>query len=174
MRRNGKSKTPFPRKRAILWVAAVILLAYVLGTDILEKQKGSLTIRRNFYGILRVFEEEKGTKEHRYSLYHGNVEHGNQYLNCPERPTTYYGYESSIGIAIREHPERSQGLRVGVVGLGAGVIAAYSRQVVASFSTRSIRRLRLLPVSISTILKNAKERLMLLLEMPVYHWKESC
>ena len=129
VRRNGKVKTPFPRKRAILWVAAVILLAYVLGTDILEKQKGSLTIRRNFYGILRVFEEEKGTKEHRYSLYHGNVEHGNQYLNCPERPTTYYGYESSIGIAIREHPERSQGLRVGVVGLGAGVIAAYSRQV---------------------------------------------
>jgi SAM-dependent methyltransferase len=42
------------------------------------------------------------------------------------QPTTYYGYKSGIGLAILE-AQRRLGLRVGVIGLGTGTLAAYGR-----------------------------------------------
>jgi len=41
-------------------------------------------------------------------------------------PTTYYGPKSGVGIAIREKQKKGA-IRVGVVGLGTGTIAAYGR-----------------------------------------------
>jgi len=43
----------------------------------------------------------------------------------------YYGPESGIGVLLSDHPKRSSGdgtLRVGLVGLGAGTLAAYGRR----------------------------------------------
>src|SRR5262249_17147766 len=42
-------------------------------------------------------------------------------------PTTYYAEGSGIGLAIRHHPRAGQ-LKVGVVGLGAGTLAAYGQE----------------------------------------------
>ena len=48
-------------------------------------------------------------------------------------PTAYYGRESAIGLAMEHHPRRlashdeESRLRVGVIGLGAGTIAALAR-----------------------------------------------
>jgi hypothetical protein len=87
---------------------------------------------RNFYGILRVQEQSDSNGPKRL-LTHGRVTHGFQYLDPDKRdwPTTYFGPESGIGLAMRYHPRRQlattaeQALKAGVIGLGAGTIAAY-------------------------------------------------
>jgi hypothetical protein len=89
---------------------------------------------RNFYGILRVQEQIDGNGPKRL-LTHGRVTHGFQYLDPAKRawPTMYFGPSSGIGLAMRRHPRRELGgaagraLRAGVIGLGAGTIAAYAR-----------------------------------------------
>jgi hypothetical protein len=84
---------------------------------------------RNFYGGLRVRETGKGANVMR-ELIHGTINHGEQYLDPKRRdqPTSYYGPETGAGLAIaRKHQERPSGIRVGIVGLGTGTLAAYGR-----------------------------------------------
>jgi hypothetical protein len=66
----------------------------------------------------------------RLDLRHGRIVHGFQYWSPEMRdtPTTYYAENSGIGLAIRDHPKRLLApLRVGVVGLGTGTLAAYGK-----------------------------------------------
>ena len=42
-------------------------------------------------------------------------------------PTSYYGKDSGVGLAILNNPRYGAGLRVGVLGLGVGTLAAYGR-----------------------------------------------
>jgi hypothetical protein len=58
-------------------------------------------------------------------LFHGTIEHGAQYLWPPlrDRPTTYYGPDSGVGIVLREGFAGPK--RVGLIGLGVGTLAAY-------------------------------------------------
>jgi spermidine synthase len=62
---------------------------------------------------------------------HGRTLHGAQLDPPYERePITYYGKKSGIGIVLQNHPKRGipgEDLRVGLVGLGAGALAAYGR-----------------------------------------------
>src|SRR6185436_19334321 len=62
-------------------------------------------------------------------LRHGDIIHGTQYQtpDLQGEPTAYYGRNSGIGLAIEHHPKRETGLRIGVVGLGAGSLAAYGQ-----------------------------------------------
>ena len=95
----------------------------------------NLETTRNFYGVLRVNQlddvyEDNGPKR---ELIHGRIQHGFQYLDRNLRlwPTTYYGRSSGVGVAIDHHPRRAnpdpdqRTLRIGVVGLGCGTLAAY-------------------------------------------------
>jgi len=52
-----------------------------------------------------------------------------QYLEpaLKRNPTAYYTEKSGVGLAILNHPRRGQGMRVGVVGMGIGVLVAYSQ-----------------------------------------------
>ena len=61
-------------------------------------------------------------------LKHGTIQHGEEFLTplFQRQPTTYYSPNSGVGRAIRGL-EPSGPLNVGVIGLGAGTIAAYSR-----------------------------------------------
>ncbi len=96
-----------------------------------------LETSRNFYGVLHVNEmPDSGDGDGFRELIHGRTEHGMQFLD-PEKsrwPTTYYGPPSGIGLAIRHHPRRAaddprqRTLRIGVVGLGCGTLAAYGQQ----------------------------------------------
>jgi hypothetical protein len=81
---------------------------------------------RNFYGTFRVYRARRSRL-----LLHGRTLHGAQ-LDPPwdREPITYYGKKSGIGILLQNHPKRSipgASLRVGLVGLGAGTLAAYGR-----------------------------------------------
>jgi hypothetical protein len=117
--------------RAILcasWAALVV----TLGGQIRQTAANSLTTRRNFFGVLRVQELNKDDPgQAALSLMHGRIRHGFQFLDREKRfwPTTYYGPESGAGIAIRFHPRRlaQDVMRMGVIGLGTGTLAAYGR-----------------------------------------------
>ena len=68
-----------------------------------------------------------------YELRNGPIIHGYQFIDSSLRklPTSYYGRQSAVGLALTNHPRRSNGrpedraLNVGVVGLGIGTVAAY-------------------------------------------------
>ena len=81
--------------------------------------------RRNFYGILRVSERTDGNGRLR-QLTHGRIQHGFEYLEEAQRgrPTTYYGPNSGVAIALEALP---QPRHVAIVGLGAGTLAAWGR-----------------------------------------------
>ena len=83
---------------------------------------------RSFYGVLRVKEfGEPGAQTHLRRLVHGAIMHGEQYMHDDLRrnTTTYYQPTSGIGAAILSRQDRP--IRVGVVGLGTGTLAAYGR-----------------------------------------------
>jgi hypothetical protein len=107
----------------------VTLLLSVLGTYF----SGSLFAKRNFYGVVRVREmTPDGSKESAYVLSHGITVHGLQFMGSSQlraRATTYYVPDSGVGLAILHHPkyERGQPMRVGLLGLGIGTLAAYAR-----------------------------------------------
>jgi len=115
-----------------VWIASIggtIALIACLGYQIHEFRSGSRLLVRNFYGALRVHDEGDGVEEAQIrKLTHGTINHGEEFLDTGRhlQPTTYYGYKSGIGLAIQEAQVRL-GLRVGVIGLGTGTIAAYGR-----------------------------------------------
>jgi hypothetical protein len=85
---------------------------------------------RNFFGVVSVYESDADQPdEHDFVLRHGAIIHGRQYA-APEKrrwPTTYYGPQSGVGQALAYLNAQGRPVRVGVVGLGVGTLAAYAR-----------------------------------------------
>jgi hypothetical protein len=94
--------------------------------EIHSYQKDAVVMMRSFYGSLRVVESKKGAVVTRM-LFHGIVQHGAQYLDPARRdePTMYFVPESGAGLALRFGVEGPK--RVGIIGLGAGTLAAYGK-----------------------------------------------
>jgi hypothetical protein len=67
---------------------------------------------------------------HRFDLYNGRIEHGVQFLTEKgyRTATSYYGNESGVGLALRRLRLDGSRMRVGVIGLGTGTIAAHGRR----------------------------------------------
>ncbi len=89
----------------------------------LNQYQNALFVERNFYGVIRVTEFDQKA----VAMIHGMTVHGIQYLDDRARPTTYYVEDSGIGLLLQNHPRNKQGLRVGVLGLGAGTLATYAQ-----------------------------------------------
>jgi hypothetical protein len=112
-------------------LASVGLLAFTVIGRVHETDK-PLARSRNFYGALTVFENDPPLESQRIRwIAHGSIQHGIQ-LQRPDLrmvPTHYYrrGNGSGVSLAL-DHFPRQQNRRVGVVGLGAGVLAAYGRK----------------------------------------------
>lgn len=109
------------------WVKASVFVTTLVSVFVLGKilyiDQGNIKYR-NFYGLLRVKELGEGHDRYR-RLAHGSITHGVQYLERGRQrwPTTYYGTASGVGMALAQRG--GGGRRVGVVGLGAGTLAAY-------------------------------------------------
>ena len=106
----------------------LVSLTGALLWQVIDDERRMVEQDRNFYGTLAVKERDVGDRAHRLSLTHGRIRHGNQLQLHPTWPTTYFGPETGIALAIQHHPrrlDRSRQFRVGVVGLGVGTIAAY-------------------------------------------------
>jgi hypothetical protein len=111
----------------VFWAAATVAMAFVLVRNVRSYEKSTIVVVRNFYGALRVKEFRNWLKEPYRTLYNGKIEHGAQFVNPPQslQPTTYYSSDSGIGLAL----DRCCGApkRVGMIGLGAGTVAAYGK-----------------------------------------------
>jgi hypothetical protein len=79
---------------------------------------------RSFFGVHRVTEQAG-----RRSLVHGNTIHGQQFLDAGKRrqPLTYYHETGPMGWLLKAMQHDARLGRVGIVGLGAGSLAAYAQ-----------------------------------------------
>lgn len=115
-------------------LACTLVLTAGLAKRIQMDIAGTLAMTRNFYGVLTVSEYAPHTPQWRRNLCNGHIIHGTQYLRGPLRhnPTSYYGAPGGFGLAVECHPRRlhssGNGFRIGVVGLGAGTIAAFGQK----------------------------------------------
>ena len=118
------------RHPAIVTAFATTLL-FTLGALIYRIEKfteNTVLIERNFYGVLRVKEQlsREGDLESRNrTLMHGAIMHGEQWLapKLSKAATTYYKTTSGIGLTLLALEGKP--IKVGIIGLGAGTIAAY-------------------------------------------------
>jgi hypothetical protein len=107
-------------------LAILILYGYLFVEYSRWRSQDLVTRTRNFYGVIFVQRDRFMTY-----LIHGATFQGSQYraISRVRVPTLYYGYDSGIGVLLENHPKRRSGspMRLGVVGLGAGTLAAYGR-----------------------------------------------
>lgn len=110
-----------PARRVIGVLGYCFVFIVVAFVEFGGHDEGLVRSTRNFYGVLQVSESPWGT-----SLFHGRILHGFQLRHPGLRrlPTTYYGEESGVGLALR-HLRDGQPKRVGAVGLGVGTVASY-------------------------------------------------
>ncbi len=91
--------------------------------------QGMRVMERDFYGVVRTADHPEPVPYR--SMYHGGIMHGGQLLGDSFRntPADYFSPGSGYGrvfTSLREIAPR-QKLSVGVIGLGAGVIAAWMK-----------------------------------------------
>ena len=113
----------------VFWIAgtAATIWAAVLNVRVLRHD--AISQLRGFYGTLRVIQTFAipGPGIER-TLMNGTIQHGIQVFNdqLRHRGTSYYAPDSGVGLALRfccqDRPRR-----IGVVGLGAGTLAAYAQ-----------------------------------------------
>lgn len=116
--------------RLALAVSACLIVGVTIASGVYMNSylKHAYVMARNFYGDLMVSVNDRDTAYEYRSLIHGIVIHGVQYT-APElrrEPVSYFAPHSGIGMAFA-HLRRTAAhpLKVGVVGLGAGALAAY-------------------------------------------------
>ena len=108
-----------------------ICVPFVAGFMFHKDEAKKLGVSRNFYGVCWVGDWNAEQPEwHQHILYHGKIIHGYQF-QAPDKqqmPCSYFHPDGGVGLAFRYHPRRlaGEGLKIGVLGLGVGGIAAYA------------------------------------------------
>ncbi len=120
----------YPKMKGWTTVAIGLVGPLLMGVPLLSLWSNDVQ-KRTFYGVHKVADRDLGTPGARRLLRHGTTLHGTQLLDEDRKrePISYYGPGTGLDLAFRRHPSRLAGkpLRIGVLGLGAGTIAAYSR-----------------------------------------------
>ena len=110
-----------------LAVAATTLVLVVRAAQ--DYTDGVRMMERDFYGVVRTVDHPMPIPYR--SMYHGSIMHGGQVLGDSFRntPADYFGPTSGYGRVFTSLREinRKKPLRVGVIGLGAGVIASWMK-----------------------------------------------
>jgi hypothetical protein len=112
----------------ILPIALAGVCGYFWNKQVEQLREDTRVMVRNFYGTLRTKDigtaaSDDGVRR----LIHGVILHGEQYLKPARRtePTTYYGPDSGVVLAIRNTSQDNQS--VGVIGLGTGTLAVWGK-----------------------------------------------
>jgi SAM-dependent methyltransferase len=117
---------PLGRAAAAAGVAVAVLVAVVAADYVRLFVADTRVLKRNFYSALRTADEtrEAGTVR---KMIHGTINHGEQFVDPDKRrePIAYFGPKAGVVRALEAL--RRPGMRVGVLGLGAGTLAAYGR-----------------------------------------------
>jgi spermidine synthase len=120
-----------PWSQRLLWVvasAAMLVLVFMVRH---AYEQNTIVAERNFYASLRVSQDlftYPGATVR--TLMNGSIQHGTQIFGSNElrhTPTTYYAIDSGVGLALR-FCCGSRTRNIGVIGLGAGTLAAYGHR----------------------------------------------
>jgi spermidine synthase len=109
------------------WSTGLVALGIALWMQAHTSANSMVWRVRNFYGVLTVLRQQQSGVEF-VKLIHGRTAHGLQFVDAQRSawPTLYYGENSGAGLVLsRVLPPR--GRRIGIVGEGAGTLAAYAR-----------------------------------------------
>ena len=117
------------RHRAVVACAGALVVTGAIALRPLQRE-GLVASARGYYGMLRVFDEGHAEKRMQRKLWHGRIVHGVQFLVPPE-----LGRKAGVVLRARQrHRARrsasirgaisAQPLKIGVVGLGSGTVAA--------------------------------------------------
>jgi hypothetical protein len=114
---------PAPSPRLVRSASRIALALLTLGLVIPQKADlyNVIASSRDFYGVLSVVNV---SDENYLALRHGNTLHGFQYQDKQRArlATGYYGSNSGANIVIRNWPQHP--MRVGLIGMGTGTLAA--------------------------------------------------
>jgi hypothetical protein len=125
-------------QQRLLWTAATISMLVLTTWLNIAYQRGTTVAMRNFYGALRVKQSFNLSGAVLRTLTNGSIQHGTQIFGTDAQrksPTTYYAFDSGVGIAMRYCCPGPDGSgkslnwprNFGVIGLGAGTVAAYGQ-----------------------------------------------
>ena len=118
------------RNALVFGLLALVSIVVTTGCaiwNVVNFYESTIVTARNFYGVLRVQETGPNEVSRHRTLVHGTIMHGLQYI-APQfnrQPTSYYTKTSGIGRLLETLHPRKDPLRVGVIGLGTGTLAAY-------------------------------------------------
>ncbi|MCP4572198.1 MAG: spermidine synthase [bacterium] len=122
-----------PRAGLAIGILFTVLMGILATRQAADLAGDALHTHRNFFGTISAHLLDGDTDRHRRLIMkHGATKHGAQYLKESYRPlpTTYYSPFTGVGLALTAYQElhgQDRGLKVGVVGLGVGTLAAYGR-----------------------------------------------
>ncbi len=137
---QGKRRDENERNNKIVTLVGCTIIMLILAvqfTILGSASLGKFTSVRDFYSALTVdLQNVSGPGWEAYSLRHGEIVHGYQFLDAGKQsiPTSYYAEDGGLGLVLSQHldpPGAStpppQNLRIGAVGLGIATVAAYGR-----------------------------------------------
>jgi hypothetical protein len=131
-----------PRALQTVLLCGWCLFGLMFAVSAHRYRRDSVYVSRNLYGVLRAFyfdpirfvgSDLPDPRFHELLLVHGATDHGAQFQDPAKRrvPTTYFAPNSGIGLLLANLPLRNSAnpeerhMRLGVIGLGAGTLAAY-------------------------------------------------
>ena len=113
----------------MLWIVASGAMLVLVFWVRAAYQHNTTVAVRNFYASLRVTQDYSYPGATVRTLLNGSIQHGTQIFGTEElrhTPTTYYAPGSGVGLAL-DNCCAVRPRNIGVIGLGAGTIAAYGR-----------------------------------------------
>jgi len=129
MRRKRKGAAIAPN---FPWIPAAVLAAVALAgffaLQRIQRDAGYALLQdRNFFGVKYVIKTFDSLR-----MQSGAVQHGSQFIDPAKRdePTSYYSRKTGVGMLLTNFPRGANGfqpLRVGVIGMGVGTLAAYGQ-----------------------------------------------
>ncbi|HLX45553.1 MAG TPA: fused MFS/spermidine synthase [Bryobacteraceae bacterium] len=111
----------------VVWAGTSIAVLVFAMAQIRTFSSGTRVAMRNFYGALRIVDQQTADGSPSRVMVHGTIAHGTQFQDAvrSKQATTYYAPGTGAWFALealRRGPES-----VALIGLGAGTLAAYAK-----------------------------------------------
>ncbi len=124
----GGSGLVLRNRNRIIWAVGGLAITVFVLSYLNLSTVGTVTMRRNFYGVLKVSDRFPQTENWERYLWNGPIAHGGQLLFPSRRkaPMLYYGSETGVALALAHDSTRPK--RIGVIGLGTGSLSLFGRK----------------------------------------------
>lgn len=122
-----------PRAGFAAGIVFTIFLGVLVARQTVSLTGDALYTHRNFFGAISTHLLDGDSDRHRRLIMkHGGTKHGAQYLKESYRPlpVTYFSPFTGVGLSLATYQDlhgQDRPLKVGIIGLGVGTLAAYGR-----------------------------------------------